>query len=336
MSSPGTYGFLNAKVRTRRSRLLDLETCRAMAQASSLQEACTLLSRNVHFRDAEKFRHREEWEIDHEITRAEIRDLRSLKKGIKGAFADYLTRLLERIDIQRLKQLIRARHNSSTPFMRDGAVYDFPADAMLEAGSLDSFAAGLESTPFHETFRRFRTGTEIRHFDLEVALDRLGFQRLWESTRSFSESDREIARRFLGVEADLWNLQAVTRYREYTGIPVEEFPRIVLPYGHWVPAEEWVRIAEGRPLPEKIRKQLSITALPVKPGDDVKSRQMLEQILWEVLRDEAEQVFSGFPFSVGVLAGYTVLLRLQSFRVRLILQGKRMNLPAETILHRLV
>jgi V/A-type H+-transporting ATPase subunit C len=337
MTSIGTYGFINAKVRAMRSFLLTDAVYRTLAAAEGLQEVFSVLSQ-THLRNVVEHATAQEPEkIEQALLREEIQRIQSIQKKSHKRVVRLVTLYLERYDGERLKVILRYWHRKTekeVPIIRERIVYDFPIDAIVMAETLGEVITLLEGTPFQDVLAR--VAAEYRKsqtlFPLELAIDRSVFDRLWQATGDLGTKDKSIARRLLGIEIDLRNLDWIGRLKTYYDLSSADIGDRTLPHGYRIHAEDIRRIAtEGNVLQALIKVASGSHFsghLPTESESDLKD---LEHLLYQILVIEARKAFSEFPFSIGSILGYFTLLRIETRNVRTLFQAKRYGLPSQRI-----
>lgn len=335
MVSIGTYGFINAKVRAMKSFLLTESIYRAMAAARSLDELFAVLLQ-THFRNmVERVKFKEPLEIEQELVSEEIRRLRVIEKNSRGNLRQLVLLMLERYDGDKLKTLLRSWHQREgrEPLvLREKIVYDFPVNAIVSAETLEEIVTLLEGTPFQKILSR-EASTYVERkslFPLELAIDRDLFDRTWDATESLSRKDQRIARRLLGIEIDLRNIDWMGRFRRYYNVSTAEVGELLLPHGYRMGSDDVRHIVSGgsvsKVLARITRGVHSIHRNEAEEGFDLYG---LERVLYQILLSEAGRALREFPFTIGSILGYLILLRIETKNVRTLLQAKLYGLSSE-------
>lgn len=342
MTSIGTYGYINAKVRAMRSLLLVQSVYRTMAEAENLGEMLSILTR-TRLRDGmEGVTVEDPEEIEEVLVRDEVRRIRLIREKSHKQIAEFVTLFLERHEGERLKVLLRYWHRGAGNGERifgEKILYDFPVTAILSAGSLKEIVALLEGIPFHkvlaETLPEYQDTKTL--FPLELAIDRFVFNRLWNATEFLRKNDRRIARRLLGVEIDLRNLDWIGRMRTYYNLSAAEISERVLSHGFRINIEDIRRMVSGSDISESLKKIISDTRFTQQFGQESGvALKDLEYLLYQVLLSEARKAFGEFPFTIGSILGYVILLRIETRNVRMLIQAKRYELSPEKIMALLI
>ena len=337
MSSIGTYGFINAKVRAMRSFLLTESVYRMMAGSQSLKEMLTILSQTRFRKLVEKLKSEDITEIEQALIQEEIGQLRAIEKNSSGMVCRLVSLFLERYEGERLKALLRRWHHKKEgeiPVFQDKIFYDFPVESIILAGQIEEVVSLLEGTPFQKILADVAAIYKERKslFPLELAIDRDLFDRLWRAIEPLNSKDRHIANKLLGIEIDLKNLNWIGRFKHYYNILPATLPDFLLPHGYRLRSGEIQRVVTGGSVSEvltDVARGAGITFPEEQErGTDFDA---LERFLYQVLYVEARRAFGEFPFSIGAIFGYFYLMRIETKNIRTLLQAKAYELSNQEI-----
>ena len=335
-SSIRTYGFINAKVKTMRSFLLTTAIYRTMVAAKDVNEILSILSQ-THLRDVVgRLKSQGAEELEQELLRDQINRLREIEKFSQGLPKQVVFHLLERYDGEKLKVLLRVWHRKEKPepqVVHEKIVYDLPVGDIASAESLGEIVTLLEGTPFGEVLGKVASVYRERKtlFPLELALDRDLFGRLWETTKSLSQRDQRIARRLLGIEVDLRNLDWAGRFREYYGLPVSEVSELLLPHGYRIGADDIRDVAAGGHVAEVLTKIVGKGRITLQGGEGEEGWKAIEWVLYHILLSEAKRAFGEYPFAIGAILGYFYLMWIEARNVRTLFHAKMYGLSPEQV-----
>lgn len=343
MRSLSKYAYLNALLRAKLSARLDGQALASLARSTDLQAAAGLL-RDTEYRpvataidEGATLQRLEKILVEIEIGR-----YRAIIRHAKGDVAETVFALMEIHDVGKVERIIRT-WNEKAWDDRDGIIagkicYDIPVEAMLKASSIEEIILLLEDTPYrrplvraYEGFRR--SGTL---FCLEAALETDYYRRLGEVVKGLDGTDRLAAARILGTEVDIRNVEILLRLTRYTDLPTAEARRVLLPGGYHLSEDLLLRAYSAKDTRAFI-DALSFAPLPSSgpmrsAGEALEQMRFLGELLEEALASEARRALAGYPFTIGMVIAYLSLTRAESRRVRRILVGKSLGLPAERIL----
>lgn len=333
MRSMGKYGFINAKVRAMRSFLLTESIYRTMAGVGNVEELLPILAQ-THFRNVIQ-RLKESDEIEQELLLEEIHQIRLIQKHCHKSIVRLISLFLERFDGERLKVLLRHWHRKTKgepPAFREKIVYDIPIDSIVTSDTLEEIIVLLEGTPFQDVLSRVAADyhEEKTLFPLELAIDHDFFTRILKEVQSLSKQDMLIARRLFGLEIDLRNVDWIIRLRMYYDLSSAEIRKHILPRGNRIKVEDVDRIVSGMDVSHGLKKATAGVRLPegIGSGGSFKLED-LEHMLYRILLFEARKAFAQFPFSIGSILGYLILLRIETRNIRTLFQAKGYGFSAE-------
>ncbi len=342
MGSIGKYSYINAKVRAMRSLLLTGSTYRAMTNAGTVAELISILSQTRFQNFLQDLKLEDSDDIEQKLLLQEIRQIQLIQKHAHKDIGHFISNFLERYDAEKLKVLLRYWHRKIRDIpsvIREKIVYDFRVDEILNAERLGEIVVLLAGTPFQKPLSRvadeYRDGKTL--FPLELAVDCELFSRLWMGTESLPKADRSIAQRLLGLEIDLKNIDWVSRFRKYYDLSPTEIRRFTLPHGFHLRQEDIDRIASGKEGSNDIVKTTEAMGIPsdMVPENGIQLEDM-EYLLYTILLFEARKAFGRFPFSIGSILGYLILLRIETRNIRLLIQAKQYEFTPDQIEPRLV
>jgi len=339
VTSIGTYGFINAKVRAMRSFLLDKSDYQeALTKAGNIDELFSILSR-THYRNViEKLESREPALVEQTLFLGGIERLKLLEKSSRGDVRKIILSLFDHYEGERLKIILRCWHKKDEKIIqlyRDKIIYDFPVDAIISAGDISEVVGLLEETPFYNVLAK-KISAYLEHktlFPLELAIDRDYFTRFWKTTESLSRKDKLIVRRLVGLEVDIRNLNWMSRFKKYYDISSAEIIGMLLPYGYRIKSGEIQDVLAGGSIKNLLGKVMGKTSSLVQEEEqeETSSMELMERVLYQVLLSEANRAFGQFPFTIGAIMGYFVLIRIETKNIRTLIEAKIYGLsPDET------
>lgn len=335
MTSVGTYGTINAKVRAMRSFLLTSNVYRKLIEAKDMRGLISVLSetpygdllRTVDIEDVGQF--------EAVLLRREISQFRSIEKQCRKEPHRIIRLLLERYDCERFKILLRYWHRrveSIPDILYDNIVYPIDAERLKTAADIGDMIPLLKEMPYQkilaETASEYRSKKSL--FPVELALDKYMFQALIDNIKKLGKKDNSIARRLLGLEIDIKNMEWFYRYRHYYDIASAEVMKLLLPHGYRFTEQMIRRLAEGENLPKVISDTIPGIEFPDNQNEtDTELFEGLMRMLYHFLYHEAGRAFTEFPFSLGSMLGYFYYLRFETRNIRTLAHAKYYNLSAE-------
>jgi V/A-type H+-transporting ATPase subunit C len=341
MSSVSTYGYVNARVRTKRGSLLSGSAYKALAAASNLPDVLNQLARLKPGTLLEQAPKHSIESLECLLIQEEVRQVMEIKKASRGQARDILAALLARVDAQNVKAILRSwqkRDKTVVGIIESPGLLALPVQEMLAAGNLVKFAGYLTEAFFYESFLNLAVAYE-RHqslFEIEVGIDKSIYQALWDITAHLNQTDRHIVRRMVGIEIDLQNLDWVARIRKYYQAQLAAMDVSLIPNGYRLPQATLRRMITTGSLDEGIDRILPGIATESADTTQTEALEKLEQFLNQALHYEANRLFLEYPLSIGSSIGYYYLLRIETRNIRSLVNAKHYQLPPQKILANLV
>lgn len=346
------YGFINAKLRARLSKILSEEFIGEMARAHSLSEAVQLLAGTDFAAVGSVYDRTGDLKMaELELVRREARLYLELEGLVKGEVQAIVFALAERFEIEQLKQALRLwfdahvrerRIDTAAGYLlRDRQHRDLPLDEILNAPSLAEVVAALEGTPYAALVGAQAAEVERSRnlFRVELALDQYFYRQLLAAVSGLKPRDRAVAERLIGAEIDLANINWLIRFKSFYKLPAQQALAFAIPSGLALSpeavAEAYSSDNPTAVLGELVRKRYSSLSSLLTPQEYTESYArlvMVERILAEILLLEVRHLLAGYPFTIGVILAYFVLKSAEIRRVMTVLNAKFYGWPEERIM----
>ena len=321
MLSAVGYASVQARVRARRSRLLDASAWRDLIDAGSLARVLHALRASPYGDalgppddDGATLAH-----LERNLRRVLRREAVALAASVPPRARELLLWYADAALVQDLKLLVRALWHghaleavwsaTTLPDREDEAYVD-----VAGVRSVPALIVALERTPFGRALADAwdRTRQEGRPFYLEVALD-LAYQRgLVARIEALGGGDREDAKELLGRALARGNLIAAGRYRSLVGVSPEEVVNFCLHRDFGGGLAMVQRVAVGASLHEEATA-LGVALPPPSAGpngsppiDDATTLLELERASDRMQRAAARARFGRQPFGLGLVLAYLI------------------------------
>jgi V/A-type H+-transporting ATPase subunit C len=347
-----TYAFINAKLRTRISKILPEQFIRQLVQARSLAECVQLLG-ETDFAQVQMI-----YEQTGDIKTAELELLRrelsiylELEKLVEEEVRGFVRALSERFEIENLKNALRLWfdrrirdrdiEDARGYLLRKPIHYPIDLDGIINADTLEQAADRLQPTPYAAIVRQqsARVMEDSSLFSLELALDRFLYSRLVQATEQLSTRDRAVARRLLGVEIDLQNVGWLIRFKNFYSLEAEQALEHTLPgglnLGPELMRESYASERTDREISALVGKRYPEIAPLLASQDQTKLTArltMIERILDEIMRIEVRKILTGYPFTIGIILSYFILKTNEIRKIMTVLNAKFYDWPEDRIL----
>jgi len=345
------WGYINARMRGMKSRLLDHHTLDTLILQPDLDSLIGELEKTSYRDDiiAAKGRYTDVPAIEHALRNNFVRTFQKVLDFAKKEEADhYITIFLHRWDVQNIKTILRGKNIHVTN--------EEILECIVPAGELDeatltelvrqldakavidllatwriSYARPL-TTAFPEFVRTGDLGM------LECALDRFYFQDALLAV-SGKGSNKAMIRQVLAIEIDVVNIKTVLRMiRDH--VEPEEATKFLIDGGLEFDARKLARLLT-LPSVEDVVAALATTRyafLSAIPGAALEAKKIsvIEKELERYLVQQGTKSFLGDPLSVASLIGYFWAKYNEITNIRIISRCKTADFPVEHLKEELV
>jgi V/A-type H+-transporting ATPase subunit C len=345
-----TYGFINAKLRARISKIIAGDTLERMIKAPSVEEAFRIVSDTPFGVAGEVYAKTGNLKLaELEILKREIGLYLEIEKYIKGDTQEFVRTLASRFEIDNLKNALRlffTRTQRKRPveelssyLVRERILYDIAVDEIIKSNSLDEIVQILSETPYAGIVEKYKADLEKDRslFRLEIALDKFYYQSLIGDIKKLTPQDRKTALRLIGIEIDIQNIDWIIRFKTYYDLSMETVMDLVIQGGQMLPSQS-IRDAFQSQNPNTVLGDIvnkyypGLSSMLSSQGSDAGARLLLiERILEQIMSYEVRHILEGYPFTIGILLSYLALKRNEMRMVMTILNAKLYDLPEDRI-----
>ena len=344
------YAFINAKLRARLGSLIDEAKLAAMARARSLQEAINVLRETDYAEIEALYGQTNDLALcEYELGKKEIGLYKDVERYVDGEVLDLVRALSLKFEVENLKQALRlwfehaVKKRNIEPkikyLLTDTIKTDLHAIRIADQPTIEAVAEILADTPYGRIVadNADKLSTSGNLFHLEVALDKFYFQHLETAFAGLDKRDSEIARKLMGVEIDLENMERLVRFLEFYELPAEEALQYLIPFGSIPGNQKFRRLYDDKKSGALIKEYVdqyypALTSLFTQGSQSQMSRLVfLEKILGEIILSEIRRVLSGYPFTIGIVLSYFILKQRELRKVSAILNAKNFELTEERL-----
>lgn len=340
MISLSTYAFINAKLRASISKMLKREIFRELIESPSIQSTQDAFLKTVYSNIIQHPLSSSELQrIEQQLLKIEINYYINILKYLKGNTRDFVSTLLESLELQNLISLLRSWHSQGTldGIITGKIVFDIPYEKILHSQNLTDIITLLKNTPYAAALNTAKNSIEKSRslFYGEMYLTIFYYKRVWRQLTLLDEPDQKIATKLLGLEIDIKNLETIYRLKKYYALPPAEIFTLLIPSPESVTETLRTIIHSEQPLKESLKK-LNRTAEPLLQTltSAIKDDEVLfflQTLLEEIRLEEIKKILRGFPFSLGIILSALTLKRLEIENINKILRGKALNLNEEKL-----
>ncbi len=334
------YSFANAKIRAMLSYLIDPATFNSLLDAGDIFEVFEGIKKTPYKSIIE---HIDLGSInlqtlEKEFLAYDLKVFRKVQDALSTAREkDFVALLRERYELEELKVILRIWHKKLPVIWEDYIIepnisFDIDFKKIISSQSIEEIILLLDHTPYKTALLKVKDKFKDRNstFYLEAALDVDYYKRLIACIEKFSPVDRRIARRILGVEIDVENINWLIRLRKYYSLGMGEMLEWVIPGGDRINKETVRNFYTSDGLTKFVE---SVALGPyVKIKDLIEENAILiENFLYGFLLREVRRALTGFPFTIGTVIGYLILKHKESKNIISLLNAKHYGWHKEEI-----
>jgi V/A-type H+-transporting ATPase subunit C len=250
---------------------------------------------------------------------------------------DFINVFIQRYELEQLKVALRIWHkkiaaNVDDYLLGERIAYAIDFKKIILCQNIEEVILLLDETPYKRPLLAAREKFKTRNslFILEVEIDIDYYERLLACTGKFSPPDRRIARKLIGIEIDIENINWLIRLRKYYSLGIGDILDWVIPGGDKIDKERVRQFYTSDGLGTVIA---SVALGPYMRIKDLaeENAQLIESFLYEILFREVKRALAGFPFTIGTILGYLILKHRETKNLISLFYAKGFGLKKEEI-----
>jgi V/A-type H+-transporting ATPase subunit C len=340
MNQLAKYSFANAKIRAMLSYLLTPETFNLLLESRDLDAALDILKKTRYGAVIERDKSEDQniVHLENAILKYDLSIYRKVEDMLPGkAEKEFVFLLRQRYEMEELKVFLRIWHQKMSVSWEDYIVapricFDIDFKKLLAAVSVEEFILLLDHTPYTAALLGGREKYKEKNssFYLEAALDLDYYRRLMSCIDGFTPVDKKVARRILGIEIDMENINWLIRLRKYYSLGIGDMLEWFIPGGQRI-NKEAVRkyyVTDGL---TKVVESVSLGPYAKIKELAQENVALIENFLYDILLHQVKSTLAGFPFTIGTVMGYLILKRQETRSLISLLNAKRYGWRKEEI-----
>ena len=344
-----TYGFINAKIRSRLGQLLSDQDFTTLMKSGSIEEVVTALNQTVYAKDLGQYAATGDVRaVEFALYAHEIETVQELLRYLEGHAADFVGALILRYEVDTVKNALRFWYDRNirgrtetepSSYLYHGhLVNSVDIDGILNAANSGELVDAVAGTPYEAVLSRNldRIENEQQMFYVELELDSLFYTTLIEKTAQLSQQDLKVAERVIQVEVDLENIDRIVRFVSFYKTEERRSWNVFLPGGsietdllrqafRQTNAEEALNVL----LTQRYSRYKSFTG--EHKSNPYQRLHLVESLLRQILNDEVQRLLRGYPFTIGTVLAYVFLKRKEISELVSIINAKYYGLSEERI-----
>ncbi len=268
-------------------------------------------------------------EIEREMLRMLDEVISMLPEGIRQFAEVYMLKF----DAEIVKRILRAKKMGISKNEIYQAVYEgkyvssLIINHMVEAMSVEDAIAALDATPFSSVIGIF--GESGNLYDVDVALDRIFFEKIMEARNNLDEDSREAVEKLLGMMIDVYNLKVLVRGK-MVDVNVEKH---FVDGGYELSVWKLKSLAESRTLEELLANMEGTSYSFLR---EVESAFEAEIALDRFLLEKANEMSLVYSTSSGPAMMFLIAKEYEARNLKVIIKGFKEAIEKEKIANLLV
>jgi len=335
------YAYVNARVRSMESRLLDDHKLNELIEAGSLVEVVGLLEDT----DYGKYISTTSKDV-YSVEKSLDMHLAHIYKTLAEISPDRSKKILElfekRYDVKNIKTILRAKYaglDGESTFkilIPLGRIPENKLRELCEAKTVEEVVNGLEGTEYgkilSENLSIYEESGNL--IPLELALDRYILESLWKVV-GIEGTNEDIFKEFIGRMIDIENLKIILRCKGER-VSSEVILNYLLGVGYELPPWKLKELAEAESM-EGVVSSLEGTEYSniisgcLEEYEKCKSAYVFERALDNYLVEIGKKLSLRQPFGVGPIIGFITSKEMEVKKLKVIIKGKMEGLSPRDI-----
>ncbi|AXI25270.1 V-type ATP synthase subunit C [Methanofervidicoccus sp. A16] len=335
------YAYVNARVRSMESRLLDDHKLNELIEAGSLVEVVGLLEDT----DYGKYISTTSKDV-YSVEKSLDMHLAHIYKTLAEISPDRSKKILElfekRYDVKNIKTILRAKYaglDGESIFkilIPLGRIPENKLRELCEAKTVEEVVNGLEGTEYgkilSENLSIYEESGNL--IPLELALDRYILEGLWKVV-GIEGTNEDIFKEFIGRMIDIENLKIILRCKGER-VSSEVILNYLLGVGYELPPWKLKELAEAESM-EGVVSSLEGTEYSniisgcLEEYEKCKSAYVFERALDNYLVEIGKKLSLRQPFGVGPIIGFITSKEMEVKKLKVIIKGKMEGLSPRDI-----
>jgi len=335
------YAYVNARVRSMESRLLDDHKLNELIEAGSLVEVVGLLEDT----DYGKYISTTSKDV-YSVEKSLDMHLAHIYKTLAEISPDRSKKILElfekRYDVKNIKTILRAKYaglDGESTFkilIPLGRIPENKLRELCEAKTVEEVVNGLEGTEYgkilSENLSIYEESGNL--IPLELALDRYILEGLWKVV-GIEGTNEDIFKEFIGRMIDIENLKIILRCKGER-VSSEVILNYLLGVGYELPPWKLKELAEAESM-EGVVSSLEGTEYSniisgcLEEYEKCKSAYVFERALDNYLVEIGKKLSLRQPFGVGPIIGFITSKEMEVKKLKVIIKGKMEGLSPRDI-----
>lgn len=332
------FFLLLIQIRVLKSKLLnELDYINLMEKKDLKSQIQYLIENTVYKDEIESIVNTDSLEdIEYALKNHIISQYQKISSFFNDEYKDLFKTLLLRYDIEFLKIYIRilVRKNDSieiNKYRLNNSKYDsFNLEKVIKSSNVEEFVNSLKGTIYYNSLTSYKNQKDQEMiFYMEMNLDNLYFNLLYNKSKYLSKKDSELFQTILGTNEDLLNIEWIYRGIKFYNLFPEELINFTLPHGVLLKYNDLKKMAYGteKELIEKVLSTKYKFLFDSEKEIDLYMDRRIHRYLYYMFLKSLKS--SGLDILLSI--AFIHLLEYQAKDIISILEAKRYGLDIEEI-----
>lgn len=333
MGNERRFSAINTKLRVMRSRFLQDSDYRTLMEKEKVSDQIQYLRDHTVYGQVLQELHDLDdiQKVEIQLDRFLIIQFKKILMYFTDDYEKFYKAYMFRFETEDLKLYLRAlaRGEDLSKYEKVSMIrdeyYSFSIEKLRSAKSLDDFIERLKGTKFYDVLYPYRHEDYSKLlFYMEMNLDRLYFNSLFESTDFLGKTDRNIYTDFLSENIDLLNIEWIYRGIKFYNLLPEELINYTLPNGKLFGYKELKELCYGTV--EDLKAKVSKTPYKEMVNEEKDIDLFMEIRLQRHLYNMFKNTFTKGKLDLSISNAYLHLLEFEIRDIVSILEAKKYGL----------
>jgi len=330
------YSYINAKLRSLKSRLLQPSDYKNLIQCNGMNGFVECLKTTSYGKKMNG-------SIDsyEELIRVYyshlFHDYIKMIANVSGGHKHLVYHLYQRYELENIKVVLRSichgrpRESTSGLLFPINKYQSIPTDTLLDSKDIHDLIHRLKGTWYFDPLNHsaYRFEQEGETFPLEAALDLRYYERLWEILSSLKQKDKRIAGSLIGAQLDALNILWMIRFKENYRFSPEEILNYSLTHGRFITPKKRKEMAFSIDKNEIVNHLDHTPYKKILKG--IQDAEFVYKILLQYIFSMAKKNWAGNPFQIGVILDYLIFKEMEVRNLITITEAKRIGFASEKL-----
>lgn len=338
------YSFINAKLKSKISKLLDDDFFDQLIRSYGYDESIQLLKHTPYQQATDVYEKTGDFKLfELELMKHEIRLYSEIEKKLKDRNLNFLRTLKLKFEIENLKYALRLWFDCTvrernidgrTGYIFCGKIVnDLDYSRIIDNANASDVIASLQSSEYKSVLMETLPLAETKKtlFFAESALDKYFYEKLYESALLLPKYDYKIVAQLLSSEIDVYNLSWIIRFKNFYHDKSDINPDAYLIPNRFHHAGADKKGKKSVDILKAFGSQYNMSGIDMESRDNTAKLAFIERMLSELINIQIKKIRLGNPFTIGIMLSYFLLVNKEVSKISTILNAKYYEMSEDKI-----